>query len=69
MDDCENLLAEYKYDLDELISFVNVLLSAAEREDAEFSHEDIVHNTEILQRELIKLSDKITVLQDKMFCC
>ena len=69
MEECENLLAEYRYDLNELISFVKTLLIAAEQEETELTHEDIVHNTEILQEKLIRLNDKITLLQDKMFCC
>ena len=57
MDNCENLFAEYKYDLEELVSFVKILSAAAENENYELTHKDIEHNLEIIQDKLISLND------------
>ena len=67
MNDCENLFAEYKYDCEELLSFVKMLIAAAENEDVEIAHDDIAHNVEIIHEKLIGLHDKLKLLSDKLF--
>ena len=67
MKDCENLFAEYKYESEELLSFINVLIAATEQEDNNLTHNDIVHTIEILQERLTRLHDKFSLLQEKLF--
>ncbi len=67
MESCENLFAEYKYDLEELLSLINVLLAAAEQEDNVITHKDIIHNIEILQEKVINLHDKASLIKEKLF--
>ena len=67
MEEIENLFAEYKYDSEELLSFINILLSAAEQEDTVITHNDIVHNIEILQERFIRLHDKFSSFHEKLF--
>jgi len=52
----ENLFAEYKYDFEELMSFVKILLAAAENENYELNQRDIEHNIEIVHDKLIKVT-------------
>lgn len=66
MEDYENLYAEYKYDLEELMSFVDVLLAAAENEAYELTHKDIEHNIEILHDKLTNLHNKMELLHEKL---
>ena len=66
MEKLENLFVEYKYDLEELNSFINVLLAAAENEDTVLTHSDIVHNMEILHEKIEKLYDKASVIHEKL---
>jgi len=65
MENYENLYAEYKYDLEELMSFVDVLL-AAENEAYELTHKDIEHNIEILHDKLTNLHNKLELLHKKL---
>ena len=58
-------MKEYEYDFEELMSFVNVLLAAAENEDAEISHEDIEHNIEIIKEKLHSLHNKLNLFSEK----
>ena len=63
MIDCENLIAEYKYNLNELTSFVKVLLTAAEQENTILTQEDIEHNIEMVYEKLVRLNDQITIIK------
>ena len=67
MNDFENLYAEYRYDLEELISFVKTLQAAAENEDYVLTQKDMEHNIEIVYEKLISLHDKLKILSDKLF--
>ncbi len=67
MKDDENIYADYKYDLEELISYVKVLLTAAEQEDNKLTHKDIEHNLEILHEKLHRLYNQFCILKDDIF--
>lgn len=67
MEDCENLIAEYKYNLNELISFVKVLLAAAEQENTILTHEDMEHNIEMVYEKLVRLNDQITIIKETLY--
>jgi len=67
MNDCENLYAEYRYDFEELTSFVKTLLAAAENEDFELTQKDMEHNVEMVHEKLINLQNKFHLLSDKLF--
>ncbi len=67
MKDCENLYAEYRYDLEELNSFIKTLLAAAENEDFELTHKDMEHNIEIIHDKLVSLQDKFELFSEKLF--
>ncbi len=58
MNDCENLYAEYRYDFEELMSFVKTLLAAAENEDFELTQKNMEHNIEMVHEKLINLQNK-----------
>jgi hypothetical protein len=45
------------------------LLAAADQEESVLTHNDIIHNIEILQEKVSGLIDKASLLHDKMFCC
>jgi len=62
MNKYENLYAEYKYDLEELVSFVKTLLNAAENEYNNLTFSDIEHNIGIIYNKLINLHDKINII-------
>ena len=67
MKNCENLYAEYKYDFEELMSFVKILLVAAENENYELTNNDIEHNIEIIHDKLINLYERLNLLSEKLF--
>ena len=67
MNDCENLYAEYRYDFEELMSFVKTLLAAAENEDFELTQKDMEHNIEMVHEKLINQQNKFHLLSDKLF--
>ena len=67
MNNCENLYAEYRYDLEELMSFIKTLLAAAENEDFELTQKDMEHNIEIVHGKLISLHDKFELFSEKLF--
>ena len=66
MEDCENLIAGYKYNLNELISFVKVLL-AAEQENTILTHEDMEHNIEMVYEKLVRLNNQITIIKETLY--
>ena len=67
MNDCENLYTEYRYDFEELMSFVKTLLAAAENEDFELTQKDMEHNIEMVHEKLINQQNKFHLLSDKLF--
>lgn len=64
MDNIKILFTEYKYDLDELIKFINVLITDAKNKDIFLTHDDMIQNLELLQTSLVKLTDKATILHN-----
>ena len=62
MNELESLYVEYKYDLEELISFIKTLLNAAENEYNYHTNKDMEHNIELVYDKLITLHDKLNIL-------
>ena len=53
--------------MNELISFVKVLLAAAEQENTILIHEDMEHNIEMVYEKLVRLNDQITIIKETLY--
>ena len=69
MNELENLYADYKRDLEGLLSFIKTLLNAAENEYNNLTSKDMEYNIEQIYEKTISLHDKLNIFVNALSDC